>query len=391
MRRVGKTSLVRWLSSHTPSIFIDLQVVSGDLGRLGQMMNRELRRKQERWPWLISSNNDSDPFVTLERIDEAATRVGSTVYVLFDEAEGLTDFAEDALKQLKHFIWGISQATCAVIASAKNLTELDDKCRQWKTSPFLNNFPPSVFLGCLNVEESNALVLQSQSPTPIQADSSLCDSIRFHTGNHPYLIQWLCHRLWQQDDSLRPLTDDDCEPDLSLARRFAMDFDYLSASERQILQIVATQGCVTRTNLAIRVGIPYLADYLNGMTRLGYLRHAQDEYTVGNTYLDRWLKTSAPWEATSGISDESTLAMYRKSHTETPLLEQTRQVRQTIIEHFDEEELRSLSFDIGIDYEGLPGQGKNGKARELVAHCVRHKLWRELIEVCQRLRPELEW
>jgi hypothetical protein len=39
---------------------------------------------------------------------------------------------------------------------------------------------------------------------------------------------------------------------------------------------------------------------------------------------------------------------------------------------FSEEELRTLCFDMGIDYEALPASSKPGKARELMEYCRRH-------------------
>jgi len=39
---------------------------------------------------------------------------------------------------------------------------------------------------------------------------------------------------------------------------------------------------------------------------------------------------------------------------------------------FSEDELRTLCFDMGIDYESLPASSKPGKARELLEYCKRH-------------------
>ncbi len=41
------------------------------------------------------------------------------------------------------------------------------------------------------------------------------------------------------------------------------------------------------------------------------------------------------------------------------------QLRQSLVESFDENELRDLCFDLRIDYESLPGDGKSARAREL--------------------------
>ena len=56
--------------------------------------------------------------------------------------------------------------------------------------------------------------------------------------------------------------------------------------------------------------------------------------------------------------------------TKTPP-EQLSQLRQNIIDRFSDQELRDLCQDMGIDYESLPGDGKAGKARELIAFCER--------------------
>ena len=41
------------------------------------------------------------------------------------------------------------------------------------------------------------------------------------------------------------------------------------------------------------------------------------------------------------------------------------QLREFLTEYFNEEELRTVCFDLGIDYDNLGGEGKGGKAREL--------------------------
>ena len=38
-------------------------------------------------------------------------------------------------------------------------------------------------------------------------------------------------------------------------------------------------------------------------------------------------------------------------------------MRQLLIAHFSADELRTLCFDLRVDYDALPGEGKEGKAR----------------------------
>jgi hypothetical protein len=47
--------------------------------------------------------------------------------------------------------------------------------------------------------------------------------------------------------------------------------------------------------------------------------------------------------------------------------------RELLIRCFDESELKRLCVDLGVDYDGLAGLGKNAKALELVHYLQRRK------------------
>jgi Effector-associated domain 7 len=66
-------------------------------------------------------------------------------------------------------------------------------------------------------------------------------------------------------------------------------------------------------------------------------------------------------------------------------------LRQLLNEHFNDSELQDLCFDIGIDYESLPGPGKSDKARGLVAHARRHGQTTKLLIKCRESRPDVDW
>lgn len=67
------------------------------------------------------------------------------------------------------------------------------------------------------------------------------------------------------------------------------------------------------------------------------------------------------------------------------------QLRQFFDTHFSEDELRTVCFDLGVDYDNLAGAGKAGKARELVAYHERHGRISELMAVARQLRPDVYW
>ncbi|MBK8932243.1 MAG: hypothetical protein IPM76_07985 [Chloroflexi bacterium] len=60
-------------------------------------------------------------------------------------------------------------------------------------------------------------------------------------------------------------------------------------------------------------------------------------------------------------------------------------------QYFNDSELREIFFALGIDYEALPGNGKEEKAREMVLYLERREQITALLDICKRLRPQVEW
>ncbi len=65
------------------------------------------------------------------------------------------------------------------------------------------------------------------------------------------------------------------------------------------------------------------------------------------------------------------------------------QLLHLLTERFSESELRTLCFHLGMDYDDLSGEGKAGKARELVAFLKRRQRIPELVAVIKQLRPDV--
>jgi hypothetical protein len=63
--------------------------------------------------------------------------------------------------------------------------------------------------------------------------------------------------------------------------------------------------------------------------------------------------------------------------------------RRKLVAAFDEDELRTLCFDIGIDFEMLPGAHKGVKVIELISYCLRRGRLFDLLAYCAEVRPNL--
>ena len=68
-----------------------------------------------------------------------------------------------------------------------------------------------------------------------------------------------------------------------------------------------------------------------------------------------------------------------------------RELRQQLEAAMDDEELATLCYDLGVDYENLKGNNKQARARELLLHCERTGKLSELTELCRAMRPNLTW
>jgi hypothetical protein len=67
------------------------------------------------------------------------------------------------------------------------------------------------------------------------------------------------------------------------------------------------------------------------------------------------------------------------------------QLRQLLAKRFSDGELHTLCFDLGVEYEDLPGAGKADKARELVDYMDRYERLADLLRVGRGARPDVPW
>lgn len=64
-------------------------------------------------------------------------------------------------------------------------------------------------------------------------------------------------------------------------------------------------------------------------------------------------------------------------------------LREALEDHFGERDLRTVCFDLEIDYDDLEGEGRADRARQLIIHLRRHNRLAELYSWIERHRPEI--
>ncbi len=120
------------------------------------------------------------------------------------------------------------------------------------------------------------------------------------------------------------------------------------------------------------------------------LAELQEQLDRGYIDIGRHLRLKADWERQKAELESQLTDVTVESAS--PVKRAERQKLQTRLrEHFDKEELRSLCFKLGIEYDDLRGESRMGKIEGLITYCERHGRTDELVTICRQLRSHVTW
>jgi len=326
-RRIGKTSLLRQLEllaaagdRYVP-LFWDMQGCAS-FTCMGGYLGDAVRDHMERFEPLGVTDallDHEDPLALLSTLRRLVRRTGRELLLLGDETETLIGAARDEPEAMQRFHRQLTGGAGlrVIFASTRQIYRMHDVCREWTTSPFLSGFDMSQTLGSLEPEAAEALILQTQAPedSRVQAAAEVVGAIAQATNNHPFLLQILCSRLFDEEGGLRPPNDEDVRVDPILAGFFEHDFRQLTQTDRRIVLAVHRAGPTAQAELAAIDGdnAAELAQRLRNLEALGYLRRpadaADESITIGNLFLVSWLDAAADFLAELPASQTSENAM----------------------------------------------------------------------------------
>lgn len=304
-RRMGKTSILRQLEQLTDRPDCELEPLFWDMqgcetpqdffDELQYALDDALARF-EAYGLTREDLEARDAVGLLRKVMQRLDRHDRKLFLLIDEAEALLSVGASEpgwLARLRKIFQDTRQRT--VMTSTKRLAQLNDLTADWLTSPFLFGFNLAN-LWSLDPDSAAALVRQSQAETPVLVDDEVLREVLHATNRHPYLIQYLCQRIFVATDDghgrLRSVEPQDLLPDHLLAGFFQVDFQHLSPIERRILLTTAQRSMVDENEI---LGALYdlaparLRTFLYGLNKLGYVRQIDDQWTVGNEFLRHWI------------------------------------------------------------------------------------------------------
>ena len=92
---------------------------------------------------------------------------------------------------------------------------------------------------------------------------------------------------------------------------------------------------------------------------------------------------------------EEQLKAQPKSITEEMDTGQLRRIRdylhERISKRFNQSELTSLIYRMGVDPGDIPGETHSDQSLQFVMYCERHGIMNELLEILREERPRHEW
>ncbi len=218
-----------------------------------------------------------DLFLSLGRLRRALRATGRTLLLLWDEAEELLQLgsgAPELLRKLRRALQS-QEGIRTVMASGPRLWKLAEQ--RDDTSPFLHGFAPPLYLGLLDDASAHGLVRRGG----VGEDAATAAEILRRAGGHPALLQLLAARTAELGDLDRATEWVAADPTLRLL--FGVDFDLLTANEREILLALA-QG---------KPGEAAAQEALQHLERLGFVRRSPSGLEVASPLRQRWLRTEA--------------------------------------------------------------------------------------------------
>ncbi len=330
-RRVGKTSLLKQLEHLTAGspergyfpLFWDFQG-SEDPAELHLEFGDALLDAEDRLAELdvdLAAVEAEDLFVSLGRLRRKLRARGRKLLLLCDEVEELIGLhrKEPALLRKLRRAMQSREDIRSVLASSIRLWDLAEE--RENTSPFLHGFTPPLYIEALSDDEARSLIRQSHLPPrrrPHLDDRSV-ELIRRRCDNHPYLIQLVGKRYLEAggapDRGAPERLDEALEQvatDPMVRHFFAIDFEMLSATERQALGIIGEQSAASSKSLQqdLHVDSGSLSGCLHRLEHLGYVRRdPSHRYVLANYFFRRWLEelSDSGKAASGGRRDGATI------------------------------------------------------------------------------------
>lgn len=217
---------------------------------------------------------------------------GFHYYLLIDEAEELMKLPKDILTKLHRIFVNTHDRLTVILSATNRLQKLYQKTQDGIS--FLENFQMRV-IGCFSKEDAEALIRQTKNEEgEVQVSEDVMEQILYYAGTHPFLIQKLCHSLFQYGALRQVNPEEDLVLDAQLSSFFDIDFDQLDAEHQQVLLQFRWGEGLSAEMIKGTLTSTKARTIIRELELLGFLRNENGVYWVGNYFLGLWLAERIP-------------------------------------------------------------------------------------------------
>ncbi|MEJ2749953.1 MAG: hypothetical protein P8183_18895, partial [Anaerolineae bacterium] len=279
---------------------------------------------------------------------------------LLDEFDHLKTAAcdQDFLTELRAMtsVWDYELA--CVTASYWDLYQLGAHIGLPPTSPFYNIFYPTpIYVSELDAADVKSLIRQPAENAGLTVTSEDVLRISQLAGSLPFFVQATAAKWFQEKRTIPQPNPAKIGSHMVavMSPYFAQWWRYFTPVERDLLQTLANKEPID--------SLPYADVELNEAVRrlqnYGLLLRQRNGFRINGTIAVFWIRLYAGKIVLNGRNGTNTLP--------EDIIDPTA-LRRALVNYFDLEELRTLCFDLGVDFDELEGSGKGAKARELVVY-----------------------
>lgn len=281
------------------------------------------------------------------------------IVLLLDEFDHIRSgaFDEDFLSELRAMTGVLEYELACVTASYWDLYQLGTQIGLPPTSPFYNIFYPTpIYLAGLELLDLEELVYQPAAQTGLMYSDSEVADIQALAGTLPFFVQATAAKWYEMRLYGMPPTYNGLLPQMiaALAPYFAQWWRSLTACEQSLLlNLIIHNG-----EYPHQFNVGELSLARQRLRAYGLMVPGLDGWTVNGGIFAEWLRLFAREDA--GETAVSSLPTHTK-------------LRHLLMDVFNYEELRTLCFDLNLDFESLNGEGKGkaAKVREIILHMQR--------------------
>jgi hypothetical protein len=301
IRRIGKTSLLRQLekrftaSNQKIAIYLNLQGLDSSQ-EMGKELLRVIRSAAKMHSLIAGFQTDTsgDLNQVLQSWIEFCEEQNLSSLLLFDEGDQLEKLSTEDLSNFKNAI-DRSSLISLVITGTRSLRSLEIKEIQLVS---LASATEVQKLKIFEVMELEDLLTQNNQ---VQVDSKVRETIKNTSGQHPYLAQYIAHKLYAEG-KLRSIEDVPQATTLGndLYLVFKDEYGRLTEAEQQLMLALHFEQATPLTSLQNnpQLNQAKLRSDLLELEEFGFVKSNKDHYFLNNIFWQQFLEPLRPKQAT---------------------------------------------------------------------------------------------